>query len=96
MLSVELDIYCEHLYLSCSALGAVNGRAFLGFAEKRVLRVAAPQLLAWVVGAVLKETVMLAFTHAACKARIQPGQNNTQPDLTLKRNHVQVHSGGDA
>lgn len=72
-----------YLYLSCSTLGAINGRAFLGLAEERVLRVAAPQLLARVVGAVLKETVTLVFTHAARKARIQAGQNNTSPGMDL-------------
>lgn len=58
-------VYCYDYYLFTKTLGAINGGAFLSLAEERVLQVAAPQLLAGVVGAVLKETVMLAFTHAA-------------------------------
>lgn len=43
-------------YLSISTHGAVDGRPFLGLAEEGIVRMAAPQLLAWVKRAVLWDT----------------------------------------
>ena len=41
-------------HLSGSTLGPVQGRALLGLAEVRVVRVTAPKLLTWVERAELK------------------------------------------
>jgi len=66
--SVILVLRVYRSNLSCCTRGPVDRRALLGLAEERVLGVAAPQLLARIVGAVLKETVMLSFIHVACES----------------------------
>ena len=89
-------------YLPVSAHGAVDGRAFLGLAEERVVWVAAPQLLARVEGPVLREgteTEGIQQTPAAAPlhrrrstiqhagVRRRPG-TTPQPSLTPYRAHA--------